>query len=185
MAIELFNDGKHMCIMFDDLSDEGGDVAVQSNQFLIVDHGHAAFPPLGPQVPPGHHALPAAEGTGGTDIEGFGGGGVGHGLGLAGDPTAMPRFAGEKKAARELGGLLHLGERSDRSRQAQQDVEAGPCRARNRLRGPALQWRPLAGRTRRPAPGEWASAGSAEPADRGQRDQLEVEDDEQDGEQDR
>jgi hypothetical protein len=25
----------------------------------------------------------------------------------------MPRFAGEKKAARELGGLLHLGERSD------------------------------------------------------------------------
>ena len=43
MAIELFNDGKHMCIMFDDLSDEGGDVAVQSNQFLIVDHGHAAL----------------------------------------------------------------------------------------------------------------------------------------------
>jgi len=25
----------------------------------------------------------------------------------------MPRFAGEKKAARELGGLLHLGEHAD------------------------------------------------------------------------
>jgi len=43
MAIELFNNGKHMCLMFDDLSDEGGDVAVQSNQFLIVDHGHGAL----------------------------------------------------------------------------------------------------------------------------------------------
>jgi len=25
----------------------------------------------------------------------------------------MPRFAGEKKAAREVGGLLHLGEHAD------------------------------------------------------------------------
>lgn len=43
MAIELYNDGKHLCLMFDDLADEGGDVAVQSNQFLIVDNGHGAL----------------------------------------------------------------------------------------------------------------------------------------------
>lgn len=43
MAIELFNNGKHICLMFDDLADEGGDVAVQSNQFLIIDNGHGAL----------------------------------------------------------------------------------------------------------------------------------------------
>jgi flavorubredoxin len=43
MAIELFNNGKHLCIMFDDLSDEGGTEAVQTNQFLIVDNGKGAL----------------------------------------------------------------------------------------------------------------------------------------------
>ena len=39
MAIELYNDGKHVCLMFSDLVAEGGEV-VQSNQFLIIDRGH-------------------------------------------------------------------------------------------------------------------------------------------------
>lgn len=43
MAIELFNDGKHLCLMFDDLVDDAGNVAVQANQFLIVDNGHGAL----------------------------------------------------------------------------------------------------------------------------------------------
>lgn len=43
MAIELFNNGKHMCIMFSDLVEDSADTAVQSNQFLIVDNGHGAF----------------------------------------------------------------------------------------------------------------------------------------------
>ncbi len=43
MAIELFNDGKHLCLMFDDLVDGAGDTAVQANQFLIVDNGHGAL----------------------------------------------------------------------------------------------------------------------------------------------
>ena len=36
MPIELFNDGRHKCLMFTDLGDQGG-AAVQANQFLIVD----------------------------------------------------------------------------------------------------------------------------------------------------
>lgn len=43
MAVELFNDGNHKCIMFYDLVDDATDVAVQSNQFLIVDNGHGAL----------------------------------------------------------------------------------------------------------------------------------------------
>ncbi len=43
MAIELFNNGKHLCLMFDDLMAEEEDIAVQSNQFLIVDNGHGAL----------------------------------------------------------------------------------------------------------------------------------------------
>lgn len=43
MAIELFNNGTHLCLMFDDLADESGEVAVQANQFLIVDNGHGAL----------------------------------------------------------------------------------------------------------------------------------------------
>ncbi len=39
MAIELFNNGKHVCLMFPDLISDGGEV-VQANQFLIVDNGH-------------------------------------------------------------------------------------------------------------------------------------------------
>ncbi|GGI17202.1 MBL fold metallo-hydrolase [Oxalicibacterium faecigallinarum] len=36
MAIELFNNGRHICLMFSDLADEDGE-SVQSNQFLIVE----------------------------------------------------------------------------------------------------------------------------------------------------
>lgn len=43
MAIELFNNGQHLCLMFDDLVDDTNSAAVQSNQFLIVDHGHGAL----------------------------------------------------------------------------------------------------------------------------------------------
>ncbi len=43
MAIELFNDGKHLCLMFDDLVDDSSGDAVQANQFLIVDDGHGAL----------------------------------------------------------------------------------------------------------------------------------------------
>lgn len=39
MAVELFNDGKHICLMFSDLIEEEGGATVQSNQFLIVDDG--------------------------------------------------------------------------------------------------------------------------------------------------
>lgn len=43
MAIELFNNGTHKCIMFDDLVDDTANIAVQANQFLIVDNGHGAL----------------------------------------------------------------------------------------------------------------------------------------------
>ena len=40
MKVELFNDGNHICMAYeDDVSDSGG---VQANQFLIVHDGHAA-----------------------------------------------------------------------------------------------------------------------------------------------
>lgn len=39
MSIELFNNGKHACIVFRDLVQGEG---VQANQFLIFDHDHAA-----------------------------------------------------------------------------------------------------------------------------------------------
>lgn len=39
MAIELFNQDGHVCLMFTHLGDEGGE-AVQANQFLVLD-GHA------------------------------------------------------------------------------------------------------------------------------------------------
>lgn len=41
MHIELFNDGRHRCLMFFDLQD-GGD-AVQANQFLVVDGDSGAI----------------------------------------------------------------------------------------------------------------------------------------------
>lgn len=43
MAIELFNDGKHVCLMFHDLVDDGESAAVQANQFLIVADGEGAL----------------------------------------------------------------------------------------------------------------------------------------------
>jgi len=43
LAIELFNDGKHICVMFNDLVKDAGDHAVQANQFLIVSDGEGAL----------------------------------------------------------------------------------------------------------------------------------------------
>ena len=43
MAVELFNNGKHVCLAFYDLVDEGADHAVQCNQFLVVDGEHGAL----------------------------------------------------------------------------------------------------------------------------------------------
>lgn len=42
MSIELYRDAQHACIMFTDLVEEDGQ-AVQSNQFLVVDHGTGAI----------------------------------------------------------------------------------------------------------------------------------------------
>lgn len=42
MPIELYRDSTHACLMFCDLVEEHGQ-AVQSNQFLIVDHGTGAI----------------------------------------------------------------------------------------------------------------------------------------------
>jgi len=43
VAIELFNDGKHVCLMFHDLVDDSASAAVQANQFLIVSDGEGAL----------------------------------------------------------------------------------------------------------------------------------------------
>ena len=43
MTIELFNDGKHICLMFNDLGKGASDEAVQANQFLIVSDGEGAL----------------------------------------------------------------------------------------------------------------------------------------------
>ena len=43
MAVELFNNGKHICLAFYDLVDDEHDHAVQANQFLIADQGHGAL----------------------------------------------------------------------------------------------------------------------------------------------
>lgn len=43
MAKELFNNGHHVCIVFNDLADKSSSEAVQSNQFLIVTDGHGAL----------------------------------------------------------------------------------------------------------------------------------------------
>jgi flavorubredoxin len=42
MSIELFRNQNHACLMFTDLVEEDGQ-AVQSNQFLVVDHGVGAI----------------------------------------------------------------------------------------------------------------------------------------------
>lgn len=43
MAVELFSNGRHICLAFYDLVDEESDHAVQCNQFLIVDSSHGAL----------------------------------------------------------------------------------------------------------------------------------------------
>lgn len=43
MAVELYNDGKHIVHAFYDLVDDSATTAVQANQFLIADHGHGAL----------------------------------------------------------------------------------------------------------------------------------------------
>jgi flavorubredoxin len=43
MAVELYNNGRHVCLAFYDLVDEAADHAVQCNQFLIVDGDHGAL----------------------------------------------------------------------------------------------------------------------------------------------
>lgn len=43
MAKELFNNGHHVCVVFNDLTDKSNSQAVQSNQFLIVTDGHGAL----------------------------------------------------------------------------------------------------------------------------------------------
>ena len=43
MAIELYNDGRHVCLMFNDLVDDSHTSAVQANQFLIETDGEGAL----------------------------------------------------------------------------------------------------------------------------------------------
>ena len=43
MAVELFNDGKHIVHAFYDLVDDSVAGAVQCNQFLVVNNGHGAL----------------------------------------------------------------------------------------------------------------------------------------------
>mgnify|MGYP001046123578 FL=1 len=43
MAIELYNDGRHVCLMFNDLVDDTNSSAVQANQFLIETDGEGAL----------------------------------------------------------------------------------------------------------------------------------------------
>jgi flavorubredoxin len=43
MGIELYNDGRHVCMMFCDLVDDSASSAVQANQFLIVTGGEGAL----------------------------------------------------------------------------------------------------------------------------------------------
>ena len=43
MSNVLYEAGGHVCLAFTDLVDEGQGEVVQSNQFLVVDNGHAAL----------------------------------------------------------------------------------------------------------------------------------------------
>lgn len=43
MAVELFNNGRHVCLMFSDLVDDASGATVQANQFLIVSDGEGAL----------------------------------------------------------------------------------------------------------------------------------------------
>ena len=50
MAIELYNDGNHICLAFSDLVAGDG---VQANQFLIIDGKHEAILDPGGDDTPG------------------------------------------------------------------------------------------------------------------------------------
>jgi flavorubredoxin len=43
MAIELYNDGKHICLLFNDLVDDEKSAAVQANQFLVISDGEGTL----------------------------------------------------------------------------------------------------------------------------------------------
>ncbi|MDP2028465.1 MAG: MBL fold metallo-hydrolase [Thiobacillus sp.] len=43
MAIELYNDGKHICLLFNDLVDDEKSDAVQANQFLVISDGEGTL----------------------------------------------------------------------------------------------------------------------------------------------
>lgn len=43
MAVELYNDGQHVCLAFCDLVDDEHDMAVQCNQFFVRDGGSGAL----------------------------------------------------------------------------------------------------------------------------------------------
>lgn len=43
MAIELYNDGKHICLLFNDLVDDEKSSAVQANQFLVISDGEGTL----------------------------------------------------------------------------------------------------------------------------------------------
>ncbi|MGO4765545.1 MBL fold metallo-hydrolase [Cupriavidus sp. 2KB_3] len=43
MAIALYESSEHVCMVFTDLVDDGDGEVVQSNQFLVVNHGHGAL----------------------------------------------------------------------------------------------------------------------------------------------
>lgn len=50
MAITLYDAGGHTCLMFSDLVEEEHGEVVQTNQFLVVDHGHGALIDPGGQM---------------------------------------------------------------------------------------------------------------------------------------
>jgi flavorubredoxin len=50
MSRVLFESDGHVCLAFTDLVDDSHGEAVQSNQFLVVDHGHAALIDPGGQM---------------------------------------------------------------------------------------------------------------------------------------
>ena len=50
MVTTLYETPEHVCLMFSDLVDDHDDLPVQTNQFLIVDHGHGALIDPGGQM---------------------------------------------------------------------------------------------------------------------------------------
>ena len=43
MAVELYRDADHVCVMFTDMMTEHESMVVQANQFLVVDHDVGAI----------------------------------------------------------------------------------------------------------------------------------------------